>query len=62
MLQAFQIIKHFPHWEGIFFVPATCGMKLIYDWYLSLGWIEIRRWHTLKPGDIDAYNKEWRDQ
>ena len=33
-------------------------MALIFDWYLWLGFLEIRQWHDLKEGDIARYNEE----
>ncbi len=45
-------------WQGIHFRKAAHGLSLTYDWYLWCGFLEIRKWHVLKPGDIERYDKE----
>ena len=32
--------------------------SIIYDYFVLLGFWEIRKWHELKPGDIERYNEE----
>lgn len=56
--QKYQFINRFPDWQGFHFRKAVYGLALIYDWYLWIGFFEIRRWHNLKDGDIEAVNKE----
>lgn len=45
-------------WQGVHFRKAAWGMALIFDWYLWLGFLEIRQWHDLKDGDIERYNAQ----
>jgi len=54
----YQYISWFPRWHVSGFIKAKYGMSLIYDWYLCLGFWEIRKWHELKDGDIVRYNQE----
>jgi len=53
----YQLINWFPEWQGIGFIKSTYGLALIYDWYLYLGYLEVRKWHDLKNSDIEKYNK-----
>lgn len=52
-----QIIWH-KAWQGIHFRKAAYELSLVYDWYLWLGFLELRKWHVLKQGDIERYNKK----
>lgn len=42
-------------WQGFHFRRAMFGLALIYDWYIWLGFLEIRKWHNMKPGEIERY-------
>lgn len=55
-MKTYQFVKWFPAWQGFDFIKSTWGLTLIYDWYLFLGFWEVRKWHDLKDGDIEAYN------
>lgn len=57
-MKRYQFINWFPKWQGFHFRKAVYGLALLYDWYLWLGFWEIRRWHNSRKGDIEAYNKE----
>ena len=57
-MKKYQFVNWFPEWKGSGFKRSVYGMTLIYDWYLWLGFWEIRKWHELKPGDIERYNEE----
>ena len=57
-MKKYQFVNWFPDWKGFGFKRSVHGMTLIYDWYLWLGFWEIRKWHELKDGDIERYNKE----
>lgn len=48
-------------WVGFGFSrpPRDSSMSLIYDWYLLLGFIEIRRFHNLKSDDIEKLHSIW---
>jgi len=56
-MKKYQFVNWFPEWQGFGFARATGAMALIFDWYIWLGFWEIRKWHELKEGDIDRYNE-----
>lgn len=47
-MKKYQFIKWFPEWCGVGFkIPqAGSGFRLIYDWFLWLGFWEIRKWNN----------------
>ena len=55
----YQFIRH-GKWQGIkcFGIKRGVGLALIYDWVIYLGFLEIRKWHKLKKGDIEETYKE----
>ena len=55
-MKRYQFVSWFPLWQGFHFLRSFYGLTLIYDWYLFLGFWEIRKWHDLKDGDIERYN------
>ena len=57
-MKKYQFVNWFPEYQGFGFIRAMLGLGLIYDWYLYLGFWEIRKWHDLKDGDIERYNQE----
>jgi hypothetical protein len=43
----YQFVRWLPEWQGFHFLRldyAVTDMALIYEWYLDLGWWEIRKW------------------
>lgn len=56
-MKKYQFIKWLPIWKGFSFEKPFGGISLIYDWSLSLGFWEIRKWHELKEGEMEEYNK-----
>ena len=41
----YQFVSWFPEWVGFSFFRPIRALTLIYDWYLFLGFWEIRKWH-----------------
>ena len=41
----YQFVNWFPDWHGFSFKKSEHGLRYIYDWYLYLGYWEIRKWH-----------------
>ena len=42
-----QFVSWWPHWLGFFFTrldAAKTDMAYVYEWYLGLGFWEIRKW------------------
>ena len=58
MPKKYQLVHWFPCWCGFGFVRAMHGIALIYDWFLWLGFWEVRKWHVLKEGDIERHYGE----
>jgi len=56
-MKKYQFVKWFPNWQGLDYAKATGASALIYDWYVRLAFWEIRKWHQLKKGEVEAYNK-----
>jgi len=51
----FQFVSWFPEWQGFHFVRLhkdKTDLAYIYDWCLSFAFWEIRKWHSLKPGEL----------
>ena len=57
MKKHFQFLYHYA-WVGFHFIKSKDGLSLIYNWYLFLGYWELRRWHDLKAGEIETYNQK----
>ncbi len=57
-MKRYQFVNWFPSWHGFHFYRPLFGMHLLYDWYLYLGWCEIRKWHKLKAGEMEAYRQQ----
>jgi len=41
-----QLIKWFPKWQGFYFIkldPSKTNIALIYDWFLYIGFWEMRK-------------------
>ena len=59
-MKQYQFIKWFPEWVGfgIYVWQTNCGIYMIYEWCLYLGWFEVRKW--VRPQDMErrrtAYN------
>lgn len=52
MLRQFQIISWFPKWFGfrvIRFDPIKTDLARIYNWFLVVGFFEIRKWRIPRP-------------
>ena len=50
----YQFVVWFPRWVGLKFVrldPDKTFMAYVFDWYLVLGFWEIRRWTDRKLPD-----------
>ncbi len=48
-----------PKWNGFFFTFSKGALSLIYDWFLGLGWLEIRKWRKpVTQKDIDNFREE----
>ena len=45
-MSRYQIVW-WPTWRGVRFERSTLPMAYVYDWYLHLGPLEIRRWSGL---------------
>lgn len=58
-MKRYQFVRWFPEYKGVSFKKATGSLSLIFDWYIWLGFWEIRKWHDLKNGEVEAYNKSW---
>ena len=41
-------------WQGLHFKRSVHGLKVVYDWYLWLGFIEIRKWHHVTEEDFSS--------
>lgn len=54
-----QFVNWYPEWRGFSFMRSKGCIILIYDWFLDLGWFEIRKWREppATQKDIDEYNK-----
>jgi len=57
-LDKYQFVKWFPIWVGFKFRSYPGAMSLIYDWYWCFSFWEIRKWHNLKNGEIETYNRQ----
>ena len=57
-MEKYQFVKWFPEWRGLYFYKPICGLGLVYDWHLALGFWEIRKWHVLKEGELETYNRD----
>lgn len=57
-MRKYQFVSWFPDFCGFGFGKKKKAIALIYDWSIWLGFWEIRKWHELKEGDIEKYNKE----
>jgi hypothetical protein len=54
-LKKFQYIL-WPKWKGISFTVSRGSLSFIYDWFLYLGYFEIRKWRkTITQQEIDDY-------
>ena len=56
----YQIVR-WSEWHGIGFLrPKRSAMILIYDWFLYLGWWEIRKWRypAITQKEIDIFYSE----
>lgn len=56
-MRRFQLVRWFPHWHGFAFRSlkhSKSDLRFIYDWCLYLGFWEVRKWHELRPGELDA--------
>jgi hypothetical protein len=54
-MKGYQIVWWLPHWIGVGFTclePAVTDMAYLYDWYLCLGFVEIRKRTKRKLTDI----------
>jgi hypothetical protein len=54
----YQWVNWWPEWVGFHFIKSVFAMKLIYDWYLFLGFWELRKWHDFKEEDLAEYQEE----
>jgi len=43
-MKKYQFINYFPKWQGLYFRRAVYSMAEIYEWYLWIGFLEIRKW------------------
>jgi len=41
----YQFVNWFPKWKGFGFIKSTYSMTGIYDWFLWIGFWEIRKWN-----------------
>lgn len=50
MNKGYQFVRWFPRWLGVYFmrVPLESDMSYIYQWYLVLGFWEVRKWSARK--------------
>jgi len=55
-MKTLQFVNWFPEWHGFAFLLANkkSDLRYIYDWFLYLGFWEIRKWHKLTDKDRDA--------
>jgi len=44
----FQFVSWFPDWRGFGFYRDTHGQWRVYDWFLVVGFWEIRKWRSNK--------------
>ena len=54
-----QIVWH-KEWQGfhLFKIKKGQSLALIYDYIIYIGFLEIRKWHKFKEGDIEENYKE----
>lgn len=52
MPTGYQLVRWFPEWQGFHFIRQGTNSDwcYIYEWYLYLGFWELRKWSTLVPG------------
>lgn len=58
MAIAYQILWSW-EWQGIHFRRAVHSMKMVYDWYLWIGFFEIRKYHTIIEEDYTSGRVRW---
>jgi hypothetical protein len=58
-LKKYQVLLHDEFCFGFTHFKKDSCWSLIYDWIMSIGFLEIRKWHALKPGEVDRFNKEF---
>jgi len=50
-----QFVSWFPEWRGFYAFrlhKEETDMAYIYDWFIGFMFWEIRKWHTLKEGEL----------
>ena len=40
----FQLVWWWPAWQGVGLLRPTDSLRVIYQWHLVLGFVEVRRW------------------
>ena len=55
-MKKYQFVRWFPSYKGFGYKKAIGALALIFDWYIWLGFWEIRKWHHLKNGEAEVYN------
>jgi len=57
MNKKYQFINRFPHWRGLGIYRPDSFLKFIYEWFLFLGWFEVRKWRDDINGKMRDYYK-----
>jgi hypothetical protein len=51
-MKGYQFVRWFPEWQGFGFKrlsPLSTDLAYIYEWCMSLGFWEVRKWSKLEP-------------
>ena len=60
MMMKYQVVSY-QQWIGVhFWRPGYSSLRLIFDWFLDLGWWQIRKWRhpPVNQEEIDKFYDE----
>jgi ABC-type amino acid transport substrate-binding protein len=60
ILKHFQFVNYYPEWQGFGFrkTKPKEGLYLIFEWFVFLGYWNIRRWRKNPEKALEDYNGE----